>query len=348
MTTSRIVVFRLSSFGDVVLATAALAPVKRKFPKSHVIFVTSKNFAPLVHGHPSVDEVIGFERSEGVKGWLRLLETLWASGVDHVFDLHNSTRTKIGRLYFAWKSIVSARKYSWVSVSKQRIRHFFYYIFKRILPQLLRPEPWSKRFVNCVDPSLDCADLDLSYLLVQSGISSHRTQENLKGISENYLCVMPSSRWTTKEWELEKWVQLLESLQGDVVVLGQGSDKTSQYLYQRLKDSFGSGRQVFFYPKGLDFSEWAKILKSSQMFLGVDTGFFHLAEGLGVKSLVVFGPTESGLGYGPRLPSTQVAERKLFCRPCSKTGQICFRFWEPRACLKQLEVEDVGKLLRHF
>ena len=60
---SRILVIRLGSMGDVIHALPAVASFKRSFPDASVDWVIRPRWAPLLEGNPTVDTVIPFDRS---------------------------------------------------------------------------------------------------------------------------------------------------------------------------------------------------------------------------------------------------------------------------------------------
>ena len=71
-----------------------------------------------------------------------------------------------------------------------------------------------------------------------------------------------------------------------------------------------------------------------------DSGMMHLAVGLGVPVVAVFGSTVLDFGFGPLGDRDTVLERDLACRPCAPHGaRFC---WQGHArCLREIEVADV-------
>ena len=90
MKPSRILVFRLSSFGDVVLATSCLSALKKKYPNSEITFVTSQEYTGLLETNPFIHRVLGFDKKTGLKGWVRFCKELWSETFDFVFDFASS------------------------------------------------------------------------------------------------------------------------------------------------------------------------------------------------------------------------------------------------------------------
>lgn len=53
----RILIINLDAMGDVLMTTAQLAALKRKYPESYIAWITLKPAAPLLAGNPLVDDV---------------------------------------------------------------------------------------------------------------------------------------------------------------------------------------------------------------------------------------------------------------------------------------------------
>ena len=58
---TKILIINLDAMGDVLMTTAQLPAIKRKFPESTIYWVTLKNAAPLLFNNPLVDHVYNFD-----------------------------------------------------------------------------------------------------------------------------------------------------------------------------------------------------------------------------------------------------------------------------------------------
>ncbi len=56
----KILIINLDAMGDVLMTTAQLAPLKRKYPESHVAWITLKSATPLLEGNPFIDDVFAW------------------------------------------------------------------------------------------------------------------------------------------------------------------------------------------------------------------------------------------------------------------------------------------------
>jgi heptosyltransferase-2 len=322
----KILMIRLSSFGDVVLSSVALET--EHIQSSTIDWLTTKEFAPIFKSHPKVRKVWIYERSSGLSGWKSICRQAWSENYDVVFDLHSSLRTRIARFwFFIWGA---RRKFIWRTLDKQRWRHWGYYIFKRFWPKNLQPTPVIERMAKCALGS-GTEKPQLTHL-IQKDFSS--------GFESNhpYICVMPSSAWSGKIWEPEKFRDVIAKSKMKAVILGKPGDVASQRL------------QVLLEQNGIDhvngigkwtLPETATVLANSSGYFGNDTGFAHLAEAVGVPSYTIYGPTAPNAGFGAWRKESKSFYTDLWCRPCGKDGRYCFRPINKFYCLANLSPDKV-------
>jgi ADP-heptose:LPS heptosyltransferase len=65
---TKILIINLDAMGDVLMTTAQLAPIKRKYPDSYVAWITLKLATPLLHENPFIDEILVWD----AESWLIL------------------------------------------------------------------------------------------------------------------------------------------------------------------------------------------------------------------------------------------------------------------------------------
>ncbi len=64
----KILIINLDAMGDVLMTTAQLAPLKRKYPESYIAWITLKSATPLLAGNPFIDDVFVWD----AESWLIL------------------------------------------------------------------------------------------------------------------------------------------------------------------------------------------------------------------------------------------------------------------------------------
>lgn len=329
-------VIRLSSLGDVIQASSALSVLD-----GPVDWVVAREFAGVLRGHPSIRHLWEFDRSEGLRGWWRLCRQLKARGYAQALDLHGSLRSRLARWFFR---ILPGPSVPWRRIRKYRFRLTGFYIFKKAWPRRWLPPAKVAEFSRVAGGS-DRGRPDLTFLArtpeARAALELAREQTSPQG---DYYCVMPASRWSSKQWPVRRYVELIQTLSqsqpqlGRPVILGTGKDGASRELVALLRAEGlpfvdGVGRWTL--------SEAAGVLSAAKAYLGSDTGLAHLSEALGVRAWVIFGPTVPEMGFGPWREESVSVGKDLWCRPCGKDGRNCHRISQRHACLKELKAHEV-------
>ncbi|MDR1810771.1 MAG: glycosyltransferase family 9 protein, partial [Prevotella sp.] len=98
---ARVLIIRMSSFGDVAMLVPAVYSVAARYPQDRFVVLTRKAFAPLF-------ENIGFNisaksfdphRHAGFYGLLKLTFSVSKGGYSHVADMHDVLRSKFIRIW---------------------------------------------------------------------------------------------------------------------------------------------------------------------------------------------------------------------------------------------------------
>lgn len=304
----RVLIFRLSSLGDVIVATAALGAAGARFE-----WAVAREYASLLEGHPALARVHGFDRRAGFRAWLRFCRALAQTPYDEVWDLHDSLRTRAAR----W--IVPDLGKKWRVLRKPRFRRLGFFLFKARWPQAWRPP----RVVRALQEFAGSAE----------GPALPHLRDASASPSAGRVGVMPSSRWPGKEISAARWARILEA-RGvrEVLVFGLPTDSSSAKL---LEDLRARGMNVVSALGQKPWAELAREIQGLERLYAVDTGLAHFAEALGVPVHVVFGPTHPDLGFGPWRAESEVEMTPVACRPCGKDGRHCWRLTARYACLRE-------------
>ena len=322
-----------------MLATSAL--------RSHALaggadWVVATRFAGLLRAHPGINRLWEYDRTTGLRGWIALCRELHAQNFDVVHDLHGSLRTRLARMLFLFWG---GRRIRWHRVKKQRLRLYGYFLFKALWPRVLRPAPHSRRFALACGGN-GAEKPDLGHLVGGDGdmAALHSRLGILRG--QKYFCIMPGARWDGKCWNIVKFAEAAaihaRSSGSLPVITGERGDARARELV-RILEALGvrhvdaSGR--------LELAECAGLLRGADFYLGNDTGLFHIAEAVGTRAVVTFGPTAPDMGFGPWQGASRAAGARLWCRPCGKDGRFCFRPFRRHYCMKRLDIQTVVRAI---
>jgi heptosyltransferase-1 len=101
-TYENVLLIKPSALGDIVLALPALSALRRSFPQARISWLIRPAFAPLIAGHPHLDEIILFDRKFLARAWhsptafgtlVSLVSQLRRRRFDAVLDLQGLFRT---------------------------------------------------------------------------------------------------------------------------------------------------------------------------------------------------------------------------------------------------------------
>jgi len=115
------------------------------------------------------------------------------------------------------------------------------------------------------------------------------------------VAVHPGSGGARKCWPPEEFAALIRNLDRPTVLLrGPADEEACRRVLALLPD--GNGRPEL---SGLEVAQAGAVLAECRLYVGNDSGLTHLAAGLGVPTVAVFGPTEPAV-WAPLGPQVRV------------------------------------------
>jgi heptosyltransferase-1 len=323
---TRILLVKLSSFGDVLHALPTLEALRELYPQGHITWLVEEAYAPLLVGHPALDEVWAVPRvrlgqkvgREEVLRLIRLLGRVRASRFDLAIDLQGLLKSAL------WVALAKSPR----KVGYDRTRELSYLLLTERLPPY-DPEAHAVwRYLNVArhlgaPPTLPRFRLGLTPAFPNSPALPHR----------DLVVLHPGARWATKLWPAANWAQLGDWLSRDqklaVVITGSPGDRAlaAQIMTKMREKAWNLAGRT-------SLPELAGIMQKARLAVTADTGPMHLAAALGTRVVAIFGPTAPGR-TGPFGEGHRVVRLGVECSPCFQ--RHCP---EPR-CLTDLSPEEV-------
>jgi len=324
----RILIVKLSSFGDVLHALPTLEALRVLYPTGQLTWLVESAYAPLLEDHPALDEVWTaprlrpgqiFSRANPSRLY-RLLRRLRRQPFDVVIDLQGLLKSAV------WVALAhSPRKLGY-----DRTREGSYRVLSERLPPFDREAHAVLRYLNLahhlgapVTPARFRlglgAEVDISHLLPTQG----------RGL----VVLHPGARWLSKLWPAAAWAQLGDWLSQQhrfqVAITGSAADQgLAGAILQQMR------QPAMLLAGRTSLPELAAVLRRARLAVTTDTGAMHLAAALGTPVTALFGPT-APWRTGPFGEGHEIVRLALDCSPCFKR-----RCPEPR-CLTDLAPEMV-------
>ena len=216
----KILIIRFSSIGDIVIATAPLQTIRNAFPDAEIHFLTLDRFVPLLECHPAIDRIISFDPTTGLQGLMHFKEYIRSIGFDHIYDLHNSLRSRMVCHGF---TVPISR------VKKPRISRFL--LFQFHWNTFNKDFSTSTMYHECCKDSLSLdSPLPLPRLKVDR--SEKITAQKMllsHGIDDSFIVLIPGAAWGQKQWFAERYAAVVAKLyqytDKRVIMLGSENDR---------------------------------------------------------------------------------------------------------------------------
>ncbi|RPH34305.1 MAG: glycosyltransferase family 9 protein [Bacteroidales bacterium] len=330
----RILVFRLSAIGDVVMTVPVIVSLSKTYPDAEITFVSQKFAAGFIKHIPNVHlyEVDLKGRHKGFMGIFRLFLDLKRLGkFDVIADLHDVIRTKIIRsLYFFSSSKI-------VVIDKGRKeKNNLCRIEGKELRQL---EATTSRYAKVFQDAGFKFNLEFDYLFTKSLLNENILK--ITGIKDcKWVGIAPFAKHKGKIYPLElmeKVISLLtEAPEMKVFLFGGGSVEKGilEGWEQQFKNTISLAGK-------LSLEEELKVISNLDVLLSMDSANMHFASLVNTSVISIWGATHPYAGfYGWNQNPRHAVQVDLPCRPCSIYGnKPCFR--KDYACLYQITPESI-------
>lgn len=295
-----ILVIRYSALGDVVLATSVLGPLRARYPRARVEWVTNAQYAGLLEGLPEISRV--HRLRPGVAATRTLLSQL-RGRFDVVLDLQHKLR-----------SIALARRSAPVRMVFRRRTS------AQALLSLVRAEKPLVRAHATQLYSEALAPLGIVWQGQPQVSFSARAEEQaahaLRNAGSTVVAIAPGTRWETKRWPVERFIAVADALASDgvrIVLCGGPGDGEALNTFR-----LGLRAELAADLSALPADALAAAIARVQLLISCDSGPMHLATAVGTPVLALFGPT-STTRWGPPPPGRALS-LDLPCAPCSNHG----------------------------
>lgn len=330
----RILIIRTSALGDVIHALPALTALRRHFPAARIGWVVEEAMAPVLEGHPDLDERLTVRlRHWGKEPFSRrtarelggFLAALDRFAPDVALDLMgNHKAAAIAALTLCDRRIGAARRHRREPSSAAWIN-----------------EPVEPRGAHAVDRMLSLLD----GLGMPPGPADFAPDKIFREMPpevralldahpEPYVLLHPGAGWPNKIYPPERWGEVARRLRDAAgIPTWVATARGEEGLAERVAAaSAGAARRV----AAADLPTLAALIRRASLMLGGDSGPTHLAHALGTPVLMAMGPTDPARN-GPYGAPERAIWKALPCSFCHR------RFGETKACLLEIPADRVAK-----
>ncbi len=302
----KILVIQTAFIGDAILATSVLEKLHERFATSKIDFLIRKGNESLFEGHPFINHLYVWNKKGGkYKNLLKILQKIRKQDYLYVINLQRYLSTGVLTAFSKGGKKLGYDKNPFSFSFDKKFPHDIGSGKHEVERNQLLIEAITDEFPKA--PKL--------YPLAKH----FEKVEKFK--TEPYICISPASVWFTKQFPVEKWIELIKKLENKykIYLLGGPSDKQ---ICEKLRKKTVSPK-TFNLAGKLSLLESAALMKDAVMNYTNDSAPLHLASAMNVPITAVFCSTIPNFGFGPLSEDSRIVEirEKLDCRPCGLHGK---------------------------
>jgi heptosyltransferase-2 len=302
-----ILVIQTAFIGDVVLATSLIENLHQQFPKVKIDILVRKGNESLFQSHPFLNQVLVWDKKNNkYQNWVGLLFKIRSSQYDLVLNAQRFAATG-----------------AWTAFSKAKIKIGF------------DKNPFSFLFTHSVVHQFSEKgqhEIDRNHQLLSSLFLTKVAMPKLYPTASDelavssyqqtpYLCIAPASVWFTKQFSIEKWVDLINELpfKGPIYLIGGPGDKLlCDQILQKI-----NRKSVVNLAGRLSFLASAALQKKAVLNYVNDSAPMHFASAVNAPVVAVYCSTLPNFGFGPLSDGSFIVQTNeaLACRPCGIHGK---------------------------
>jgi len=327
----RVLVVRLRSIGDTVLATPSLRALRRFLPGARIDVLLEDWVAPLLEGSEDVDRVVTVERGS-TRGRLRVALALRRERYDVVYNLHGgSTAALLARATGATHRV-----------------GFGDYAYAALHNHAAPPSAtlWGREKTHSAEQQLallgwtgvPVSDRPAARLAVTERAAQEverRLGAEGLGEGEPFALVHPAAAFESKTWAPENFARVVEHLSAlglrSVAVAGSGERAVIETVRAASRVPVAAFTD-------LRLPELTALAARARLFVGNDSGVAHVAAAVGTPQVVVFGSSNVAHWRPWTAAPAEVVREEMPCAPCP--GYTCSQFDAPE-CIRRVTVASV-------
>lgn len=327
----RVLVVRLRSIGDTVLATPSLHALRRFLPDARIDVLLEEWVAPLLAGFEDVDRVITVER-KSTASRLMAARDLRAENYDVVYNLHGgSTAALLTR----------------ATGARHRVG-FADYAYSKLHNEAAPPSSalWGREKTHSAEQQLallgwtgvPVSDRPATHLAITpeaSAVVARKLREAGVDDSIAFALIHPAAAFDTKTWAAENFARVIDFLSARGLVSIAVAAPNESEVIERLRARANSPLISF---TDLRLPEITALASRARLFVGNDSGVAHIAAAVRVPQVVVFGSSNVAHWRPWSQAPAEVVSEEMPCAPCP--GYTCAEFEEPE-CIRRVTVERV-------
>ena len=328
----RVLVVRLRSIGDTVLATPSLHALRRFLPGARIDLLLEDWVAPLLEGSEEVDRVLTVRRKSN-SSRLGVARRLRAEGYDVAYNLHGGSTAALLVRASGARHRVGYADYAYAS------------LHNHAAPP--SAELWGREKTHSAEQQLalvgwtgvPVTDRPASRLPLSPEASAAVARRLREGAgledSRPFALIHPAAAFETKTWAAENFARVVEHLASRGLASVAVAAPSESQVIAEVRAHCSAPLAGF---DDLSLPELTALAARASLFVGNDSGVAHIAAAAGAPQVVVFGSSNVAHWRPWTEGPAEVVREEMPCAPCP--GYTCAEFGEAQ-CIRRVPAARV-------
>ena len=329
METKRILIFKMSSLGDIILSTPSIRAVRNRFPNSKIKVLVDVRFRETLDNCPYIDEVLtcDFKSRDRGLGFLKLADRLRSENFDISIDLQNNRSSHL----LAFLGMIPERfgyhNHKWSFFLNRKISM----PNKAIGPVEHQGRVMGLLGITKFDKHLELWPSKESGKWAEKFLADNWLKKNQKLVA---LSLSASKRWKTKNWGMPSMVGLSDMLakEKSIRTVLVGSEEDVHLASEFVKKA---GSKPINAAGKTSISQLVGLIRRCDALVSGDSSPMHIAASVGTPFVALFGPTDPKKHVTPA-ERYKVINKEFPCSPCYKP--VCFK---KKRCVEAISPREV-------
>lgn len=332
-----ILIIRTAYTGDIVMTLPILKPLKERFPKARISFITSSAGCELLSNNPYVGRLFRFNPfwfyRSSIAEYVRFLRRIRRERFDLVIEARGDLR-EILFIVFPLKA-------------RFKLSHGFgggSYLLTHVVPftGVKHRVEYHLDLIRYLGCATDTVVWEIS--LTPEEDRTVNEIMRLNSIRQPFIAVHPGARLPLKKWPFSKccvlYDRIIETCGMPLVILGSRQETGMvKEITQRM-----THKPIALAGK-LSLRQLAGILSKAALFVCNDSAPMHIAAAMKTPTVAIFGPSKSR-ETAPYQGNCRVVEKDFPCRlTCDES--VC-KNKVHHECMQAVRVEDVFNAVREL
>lgn len=334
-TPHRFLIIRRRYLGDLVLLGSVFRNLRLHAPESHLTLLAERAYAPIGKLHPDINQVKVIPKSIGE--WFKFWSWVRQMKFTHVLDFDNTDKTAIitrlsgAKVRVTYDRETNPFRHRWCYTASAEVTNAFY-----------TSEHITETYLKLLEPTgIPIASRDIRLVPREQDLEA--VEKFSHGLRPKIL-LHPGSRSRFRIWPTARFAAICDYLQDELdaqvfIVAGPGEFA----LAKEIRDQAES--HLVLIEERFPLGQFAALISKFDLFLCHDSGPMHIAAGVGVPVVALFGSQNAAI-WKPVGAGHTILQTELPCTCLPDTPLPCVKSDSYRNyCVRKLSVDDVAAAL---